>query len=169
MIGKERRHESDLLEMAKAVAFNSPDPSTKVGAVLFWHDGSEEPSEGGRYLSGQGIVGWNHIPGVPTDSLYYLNRESKYPRVIHAEVHALLSAGRSGLGWLYPGVAYVTHPPCSVCATCLAVAGIRTVHAGFGFHSTGAERKRFLDTINWKISLDIFRANDIQFVGYGEL
>lgn len=99
----------DLYTQAHHVASNSPDPSTKVGAIV--------------YSSGQVIaVGWNHFPlGVPEE--WWEDRERKYQAVIHAEVAAITRAGLLACG----STLVVTHHPCKECAKVIAAAGIRCV------------------------------------------
>lgn len=99
----------DLFTHAHHVAANSPDPSTKVGAIIF---GS------GQIIS----VGWNHFPpGVPED--WWEKRERKYQAVIHAEVAAITRAGLLSYG----STMVVTHHPCKECAKTVIAAGIKCV------------------------------------------
>lgn len=104
---------SDFMKIAFEHAKISQDPSTKVGAVI---------------VEGNRIVGWghNHIPPqIPFTGEMLNNREWKYPRVIHAEVAAILD-------WVQTDQAeeasiYVTHHPCEHCASLIIYSGIKHV------------------------------------------
>jgi dCMP deaminase len=70
-----------FLSLAKLVSTWSKDPSTKVGAVIVRPDHS--------IVS----VGFNGFPRNMEDKPeWYLNREEKYSRIVHAEVNALIQA-----------------------------------------------------------------------------
>lgn len=99
----------DLYTQAHHVAGNSPDPSTKVGAIV--------------YGSGQVIsTGYNHFPrGIPEE--WWEDRERKYQAVIHAEVAAITNAGHLACG----STLVITHHPCKECAKLIVAAGIRCV------------------------------------------
>jgi dCMP deaminase len=103
-----------FLSFAEFVAGWSKDPSTKVGAVI---------ADGKRVVS----VGFNGFPAGCDDSPeLYADRETKYRRVVHAELNAVLFAGRSLIGC----TAY-TWPfaPCPRCAAVLIQVGVRRVVA----------------------------------------
>ena len=94
---------------AHQLAGNSPDPSTKVGAVII----------AGGYAVG---IGWNDFPrGIPEE--WWGDRERKYRAVVHAEVAAIARAGMLAVG----ATMVVTHHPCQECAKAIAAAGIRCV------------------------------------------
>ena len=68
-----------FLEMTKMVASWSKDPSTKCGAVIVRPDKTVCS------------VGFNGFAKYCQDKeSYYSNRDTKYARVIHAEVNAIL-------------------------------------------------------------------------------
>lgn len=70
-----------FLELAKLVSTWSKDPSTQTGAVIVRPDKSVAS------------VGFNGFPKrMRDDEELYNNRESKYSRVVHCEVNALLFA-----------------------------------------------------------------------------
>lgn len=72
-----------FLLMAQLVSVKSRDPSTKVGVVIA--DAEHEP------LS----LGFNGFPAnMPDLTEYYENKDTKYDRVIHGDMNALLFAGR---------------------------------------------------------------------------
>lgn len=98
-----------LMNIAHAHASMSRDPSTKVGAVI---------------ACDRRIVSWghNHIPDrIPHTEEMLHDRNWKYPRVIHAEQHAL---SQIGTHQLVRPVMYVTHHPCERCAAQIIHAGI---------------------------------------------
>lgn len=98
-------------ELAQYARTGSPDPSTRVGAVV--------TNEDGAIVGG----GFNDFPpGVPKD--WWEDRELKYRGVVHAEVNAILEAGRFHcLG----GTMYVTSHPCRDCAKLIVAAGLKKV------------------------------------------
>lgn len=101
-----------VLDVAKAVAQKSKDPSTKVGAVLVRPDNS--------FAS----VGYNGFPRRMEDKDEWWNeREEKYRRVIHAEMNALLACKEDPAGYTM----YITHQPCCDCAKHLAASGLGRV------------------------------------------
>jgi len=70
------------MKLAHHVAGWSKDPSTKVGAVV----------SSGRKVLG---LGYNGFPaGTRDDRSLYSDRSEKYPRVVHAEMNALLQSNR---------------------------------------------------------------------------
>lgn len=102
-------HHYTLMGIAHAHSSMSPDPSTKVGAVI---------------TSDRRIVAWgyNHIPDrIPHTQEMLNDRNWKYPRIIHAEQHAL---SQIGVHQLRHPVMYVTHYPCERCAAQIIHSGI---------------------------------------------
>lgn len=101
------------MSIANEVASWSKDPSTKVGAVITTVDATKIIS-----------TGYNGFPrGFSDDPAGYENREYKYPRVVHAEVNAVLNAACA----LHGTTLYCTHPCCSACASVIVNAGIKRV------------------------------------------
>lgn len=91
-----------FMEMAALVSVWSKDPSTKVGAVIV--------SKDRRSIS----TGYNGFPpGMDDGERWYKDRDHKYPRVIHAEVNAILNATFDVRG----AYLYCTHAPCVPCAS----------------------------------------------------
>jgi len=103
-----------MMHLAEHVAAWSKDPSTKVGAVVM------EP--GTHVVLG---LGYNGFPrGVGDDERLH-DRPSKYPRIVHAEVNAILNASRNVRG----AILYATKFPCAECAKVIIQAGIAEVGA----------------------------------------
>ena len=99
-------------DMAQLVSTWSKDPSTQCGAVI---------TRGKHIVS----VGFNGFPaGCLDNEKLYADRETKYSRIIHAEVNAILSAKQDLTGctiYVYPLL------PCDRCAAQIIQAGITTV------------------------------------------
>lgn len=101
-----------FIKLAQEVASWSKDPSTQVGAVLVRPD---------RTIAS---VGYNGFPrGVEDHEELYEDRSKKYPRVVHAELNAVLSANGDTKG----NTLYCTLYPCSECAKAIIQTGIKTV------------------------------------------
>lgn len=100
-------------DLCKRVAQQSKDPSTKVGAFIV------------RPNRTPVSFGYNGFPrGVEDAPLLYEDREEKYPRVVHAEVNAILNAGspvRDCTLYVWPLVC------CPTCAGVIIQSGIREV------------------------------------------
>ena len=100
-----------FLKLAEHVSLWSKDGSTKVGAVI---------TDQNKIVS----LGFNGFPsGVDDAQNLYDNREDKYPRIIHAEMNAILMAVRPLEGCTL----YCTHIPCSQCAGAIIQKKISTV------------------------------------------
>jgi dCMP deaminase len=100
-----------FLELAQLVAGWSKDPSTKTGAVIVRPDKS--------VLS----LGFNGFPkGMDDNPKWYENRESKYSRIIHCEMNALIHAKES-----LEGCTLYTWPfaSCDRCCVHMLQAGIK--------------------------------------------
>ena len=101
-----------FLDMAHLVASWSKDPSTQVGAVI--------ADSQNRIVS----VGFNGPPRDVDDNDAYADRDTKLAVVLHAEENAILFAPRGDLAGC---TIYVTHAPCSHCASVIIQSGIRRV------------------------------------------
>lgn len=100
----------DKIDTLRAMQQQSPDPSTKVGAVVCGPRGE---------LRG---AAWNDFPpGIPES--WWHDRELKYKAVVHAEVAAIIRAGAAAEG----GTIMITHHPCRECAKVIITAGITRV------------------------------------------
>jgi dCMP deaminase len=100
-----------FLGAAEYFSTASKDPSTKVGSVIVAPNKS---------VIG---IGFNGFPqGMPDDEELYLNREEKYPRMVHAEMNALLFANQP-----LHGCTLYTYPLliCDKCFIPLAQAGVQ--------------------------------------------
>ena len=114
-----------FMDLAALVANWSKDPSTKVGAVIVRPD---------RTIVS---VGYNGFPrGVWDDSNKLSDRNEKYPRTVHAEANAILTANES----VKDCTLYVTPLfPCATCAGLIIQAGIKEVNYMSKAHDTGWE------------------------------
>lgn len=104
------------MAIARSVATWSKDPSTKIGAVIVNAD---------RHIV---ATGYNGFPSGLDDDFRLEIRDMKYPRIIHAEMNAILQAGRASVGstlymWGMKG------SPCTNCTKHLIQAGIKRVVA----------------------------------------
>lgn len=104
------RWDSYFLRMAGCTRHMSKDPSSQIGAVIV---------KDRRVVA----TGYNGFPPGIADDDRLDDREKKYELVVHAELNALLYAGREARGatlylWGFKGA------PCINCAKHLAAAGI---------------------------------------------
>lgn len=103
-----------FLSLAEFVASWSKDPSKQVGAVIV--------DDKKRIVS----LGFNGFPAGIADDDRLDDRETKYDIIIHAEINALLFAGRKLEGctmYVWP------IPPCCRCASQIIQSGISRVVA----------------------------------------
>lgn len=104
------------METARLIAGNSPDPSTKVGALIISPDG---------LVMG---VGYNRLKdGIKESAAIWSDRAVKLASVIHAETSAIIDAvtrsgGSRGCTMYIYGL-----PPCADCARQIVNAGIARV------------------------------------------
>jgi dCMP deaminase len=120
-----------FLALAAHVATWSKDPSSQVGAVIVRPDKSIAS------------LGFNGFPrGLSDDEALYNDRESKYARVVHAEMNAVLSAHEPVRGFTL----YCSHPVCERCAVHLIQTGLARVvwpdDVAFSFQERWAESTR---------------------------
>lgn len=105
-----------FLEIAEVVAKRGTCPRLQVGAVIVDQN--------------HGIIstGYNGSPrGIDEcTKIGCLEINGRCERTIHAEVNAILQAGRSGSS-VVECVLYCTHRPCYRCIVLLIQAGIRTI------------------------------------------
>lgn len=112
------------LRIALEVAQASEDPSTRVGSVLV---------RDGLLVA----VGYNRFPRGIVEDIRTATREAKLNLVVHAEVAAIITAGRHGLSaegaTLYTACLSADRsliwggPPCTRCAVHVIEAGVRDI------------------------------------------
>ena len=103
-----------FMEMANLVSTWSKDPGTAVGCVL---------------VSDRRIIatGYNGLPmGIADLSERFDDRDWKLAVTVHAEVNAILNAGKHGAR-TEGATLYTTFPPCSNCTAAIIQAGITRV------------------------------------------
>jgi dCMP deaminase len=131
------------MKMAAEVATWSKDPSTQVGAII---------ANGKDFI----MLGYNGFPPGVQDTEARLNdRNQKYPRIVHAEVNAIIRARQDVRGYtLY------TYPfaPCSACTGIVIAAGISRVVAPV---LSDDLRKRWGDSI--LIGEEMFKEAGVSF------
>ncbi|MGD9727372.1 MAG: cytidine/deoxycytidylate deaminase family protein, partial [Nitrospiraceae bacterium] len=123
-----------FLDLAHVIAMNSKDPSTRVGAVI---------ANDKKLVVGMGFNGFPR--GVVDSAERYNSREEKYPRIVHAEVNAILNAVAAVQGCSLFG----THFPCTDCAKVI-------IQSGIGHVITPAPSADMLD--RWGRSFDITKS-----------
>ena len=130
-----------FLDLAAFIASWSKDPSTKCGAVI---------TCGNSILS----VGYNGFPKGIEDDDRLKDRKKKYPRIVHAEVNALIHAGKlpfMSMGTVAFGTVATLYTwpfqPCADCTKHLIQAGIHRVVAPICTDDEISER--------WKTSTNI--------------
>ena len=104
-----------FIGLAQHISTWSKDPSTKVGCVVVGED---------REIRSTGFNGFPR--GIDDDEDRLMDREKKYPLICNAEENAIMHAARIGVS-LKDSTAYVTWPPCSMCARSLIQAGIKEI------------------------------------------
>jgi dCMP deaminase len=107
------------IELARTIAQWSKDPSTQCGAVII--------GKSGQVLS-QGYNGFAR--GMSDDEELYNNRESKYSRIVHAEMNAIYNASRSGVSLAGATVYIHGLPCCHECAKAMIQVGVKEVVMG---------------------------------------
>lgn len=129
-----------FLDMCRAVARRSKDPSSKHGSVIV--------DARNRVCS----VGFNGPPPrIPDNQVPFDVRPDKYKYVVHAEENAILFglAGR-GIDGLMGTRLYVTGRPCSGCV-------LRAVHAGVESIRFGGIVSVCTDDADWETAQRLAR------------
>lgn len=105
-----------FMDMAKMISTWSKDPSSKIGAVAV--------NDERRILA----TGYNGFPkGIADTEERLNNKDEKYPRIVHAEMNALMNALYSGVS-LKDATLYVYGlPVCPSCSKCVIQAGVKRV------------------------------------------
>lgn len=113
-IDKWDRH---FMQAARLASLMSKDPSSKIGAVLVKD----------RRIVGTGFNGFP--PGIADDARLH-DRAEKYELVVHAEMNAILQAGRDSRGATLYMYGFES-PPCRNCTKHAIAAGVvRVVGCG---------------------------------------
>ena len=107
-----RKWDLRFLNLARHIAEWSKDPSRKIGAVITRPD---------RRIVSQGYNGF--AIGVEDSPERYADKMTKYEMVVHAEVNAIITAGKDLTGTTL----YSTLMPCSRCAAVIINSGIKKV------------------------------------------
>jgi len=126
-----KKWDIDYLALAKWWAERkSKDPSTKVGAVIVRSDKTVVS------------LGYNGFPrGIEDTEERLSNRALKYPRMVHAEMNAVLNAKEPLDGYtlyVWPPAFYA--PTCDRCAVHIIQAGIKRV---VGYRATEGDETAF--------------------------
>jgi len=113
---KDRKWDRRFMEMAEVISGWSKDPSSKIGAVVV---NAER-----RILA----TGYNGFPrGIEDSDERLNNRNEKYPRIIHAEMNALMNALYNGVTVKDATLYVYGLPVCPACTKCVIQAGIKRV------------------------------------------
>lgn len=126
------------MELAEHVAGWSKDPSTQVGCVIV--------DKQNRVVS----LGFNGFPrGVKDNNLRYMDKETKYLFVAHAERNALDNAPLSVEGCTL----YSPLLPCNECAKSIIQKGIKKV--------VSYEPEFDRPNLHWEITKQMFREANV--------
>lgn len=115
----DKKWQTRFIDLARVVSTWSKDPSTQCGAVIV--------NEDRQILS----TGYNGMPrGVDDETMYasFATKEDKYAMTVHAEMNAVLNAGRFGVPLNNSIIFIYGLPPCHDCAKHLVSAGISQVY-----------------------------------------
>jgi dCMP deaminase len=127
------------MELAEHVAQWSKDPSTKVGCVIV--------DKQNRVVS----LGFNGFPrGIKDSTLRYMDKETKYLFVAHAERNALDNAPLSVEGCTL----YSPLLPCNECAKSIIQKGIKKVISYYPIEDR--------PNLNWEITKQMFLEAEVQ-------
>ena len=105
-----------FMKLAREISTWSKDPSSKIGAVIVNDDR--------RILA----TGYNGFPKGIYDTEERLNdREQKYPRIVHAEMNALMNALYNGVSVKNATIYVYGLPVCPECTKSIISAGIKRI------------------------------------------
>jgi dCMP deaminase len=104
-----------FMRIAKEVASWSKDPSSKIGAVIV--------DDNRRILA----TGYNGFPRGVKDDERLLEKSTKYPLVVHAELNALMNSLWNGVSVKDATLFVYGLPICSDCAKSVVQSGINTI------------------------------------------
>jgi dCMP deaminase len=103
-----------FMKQVYLVAEKSKDPRTKIGAIL---------TKDNRIISS----GYNGFPiGINDHSYRYLDKETKYKFVVHAEHNAVLSCARFGISSM-GSTLYTNGIPCDSCMKSIIQGGVEKI------------------------------------------
>lgn len=140
------------LDLAHHTAQWSKDPSSKLGAVVM--------GDKGQILS----QGYNGFPRGIKDDDRLLNRETKYPRIVHAEMNCIYNACLNGVS-LNGGDMYIHGlPVCHNCVPGIIQVGIARVFMAWPVDAPERAAK-WIDS--WKLSKEMLTESGIEYVAYG--
>jgi len=111
-----KQYNMRYIDIAKAVAQWSKDPSTKVGAVAVGNKGQ---------ILAQGYNGFPR--GIADTKERYDDRETKYKFVVHAEMNVIYNASYNGVSLDGADLYIYGLPTCSECAKGIVQVGIKRV------------------------------------------
>lgn len=124
-----------LMEAYSHANKNSPDPSTKNGAILI--------DENGDIL----VYGVNKFPtGVAETESRLTDKAVKYRLVVHAEDSVILNAARHGLA-VNGSTLYCPYYACSDCAKSIIQAGVKRVVGHAQLMVLALEHKTWVQSI----------------------
>jgi dCMP deaminase len=109
---KTMKKKEQYLEIAKATAKMSKDPSTKVGCIIVRPDGSIAS------------LGYNGFLKKSKDSYMTYDKPMKYLLTLHAEINAVLHCSDSDIS---NHTMVVTHAPCFNCLMISLQSNIRSI------------------------------------------
>jgi deoxycytidylate deaminase len=145
-----------MIQLAYMIAELSPDPSTRVGAVL----------SGGSTLEDSWTTGgWNHFTeGVELEFEDELlrDRDMKMKWIEHAERNAIFSAVRGHFPIDHKTVMYCTWGTCTDCARAVVECGIRTLVR----HKQASERCPERWAADLTVADEILRVGGVEIVEY---
>lgn len=140
------------LDLAHHIASWSKDPSSQLGAVVV--------GDKGQILS----QGYNGFPRGIADDERLLERETKYPRIVHAEMNCIYNACHNGVS-LNGGTMYIHGlPMCDKCAPGIIQVGIKKVFMAWPVDQPEKAR-RWMDS--WAISKEMLTEAEVEFTAYG--
>lgn len=102
-----------LLDLAKTISENSPDPNTKVGCII-------------ETVKGELINGYNDLPKGIQIIDKRITRPEKYNWIEHAERNAIYKAAKEGK-ILENSKMYLNWYPCIDCARAIIQSGINEI------------------------------------------
>lgn len=122
-----------FMDMAQMISTWSKDPSSKIGAVIV--------NDERRILA----TGYNGFPrGIKDTEDRLYNKDEKYPRIVHAEMNALMNALYNGVGVKGATLYVYGLPVCPDCTKSVIQAGIKRVVIPYPIETPG----KWLDVWN---------------------